>query len=147
VMSEDDLQGSFASSLNTIYPHCVAFARSLPGHPAYYIGEPCVLSFQGRQEWLDFSPVIYAIWLHELLDMYAANGVPSRQIKKCRKALLRTSGLAAWRLKVWKRLPGRQVFSLSGYVRRYWRYWEMWVGLMPLRAAVAALGRRLSRVP
>jgi glycosyltransferase involved in cell wall biosynthesis len=144
-ISEIELEGEFGTSLSSVFPHCVAFARSLPGHPAYYIGEPCVLSFQGRQEWLGFFPAIFAVWDHRVLDTYAANGVPASQIRKCRKPLLRISGIAAWRLFLNPRCPGRQEFSFARYIRSYWRFWEMWAGLAPVIRVGRAIGRRLGR--
>jgi hypothetical protein len=99
------------------------------GRPAFYVGEPCIIARCNGQEWASYLPVIWAVYLHELLDHYQRHGVEAWRISACRKKLLRVSGPAALELLFNPKLPGRQCFSLLQYVIRFAHYFDMWVGL------------------
>ena len=66
VEREDEL----FSSLDTSFPHIKVLAHAMVGRPAYYIGDPCILLGQGRQEWLDHWPAMRLVHLSEALDLY-----------------------------------------------------------------------------
>lgn len=119
----------FCSSLPSVYPQCVIFAKTMVGHAAFYIGEPCIIARWGSQEWKDYVPVICAFWLHELLDYYQEHGVEAWRITRCRKVLLRTSGPAALKLLLHPGLPCRKHFSFLKYVLRFAFYKDCWLGL------------------
>ncbi len=124
----------FCSSLSSVYPQGVIFGKEMVGRPAFYVGEPCIIARCKGQEWESYLPVIWAVYLHELLDYYQRQGVEAWRISACRKSLLRVSGPAALQLLFNRKLPGRQCFSLLQYVIRFAQYFDFWVGLcvMPL---------------
>jgi glycosyltransferase involved in cell wall biosynthesis len=119
----------FCSTLPSIYPHCIIFAKTMVGRPAYYIGEPCIVAQWGAQEWKDYLPVICAFWLHQLLDYYQEQGVEPWRISKCRKTLLRGSGRFALTLLFNPKLPCRNLFSFWHYLIRFSSHIDLWIGL------------------
>ena len=120
----------FCSTLSSIYPHCVVFAKTMVGRPAFYLGEPWIIARWGPQEWKDYLPVICAFWLHQLLDYYQEQGVEPWRISICRKTLLRGSGRFALRLLFNPTLPCRNLFSFRNYVIRFASYMDLWIGLL-----------------
>lgn len=106
------------ASLEHAYVLPTVLAHTMPGRKAYYIGHPCVVSFQGEQEWLGYYAVIILVRLQELLDRYEANGVASWRVERCRRALLQFSHAPLTELLLDPRHPGREYFSLREFLWR-----------------------------
>jgi glycosyltransferase involved in cell wall biosynthesis len=106
------------ASLEHAYVLPTVLAHTMPGRKAYYIGHPCIISFQGEQEWLGYNSVILLVRLQELLDRYRDNGVEEWRVERCRLALLRQSEPAFQELMLNPQSPGREFFSLAEFVRR-----------------------------
>lgn len=122
-------QDAFGSSLASVYPHCIVLAVSMPGRMAAHLVEECVLAFYGHQEWMGYVPLIHTRWLLELLDFYEQNGVPAGRIDRCIRYLYAGSGGSFLRIVLNQHCAGRQYFSLSGYLRRSWKYGEFYTGI------------------
>ena len=140
-----DVSGPFGSSLETVYPHVCVLTRCMVGRPVYYLGYPCVVAFQGHQEWLDHYPAILVVTLHEMLDMYLQFQVSPERIDRCRRHLLLNSGVALMQLLLYRKCPGRDRLFFIKHLQHYWRYREFWRGLaVPLlrRARRGFRGRR-----
>jgi len=129
-----DFSQPFGSSLSSVYPHSVIFAKTLVGRRAFYLGYPCLIAFWGHQEWKGYLPIISAFWLHRLLDLYAEKGVEMWRINKCRRRLLMDCGGAIIPITMNATLPGHDLFSVRDYVKKYWFYKELWIGtlIMPV---------------
>lgn len=104
------------SSLFLTYPHSIVLAHTMVGQPAYYIGYPCIVTFYGGQEWLEFIPMIVLVRLQELLDLYKSLGVNKQRIEKCRLYLLNCSVGCLNKLLFNKTIPGREYFSLTKFI-------------------------------
>lgn len=120
----------FGSTLPSLYPHCVIFAKTMVGRPAFYIGVPCIIARWGSQEWKEYLPIICAFWLPRLLDYYQEQGVEAWRIARCRKTLLRGAGRFALQLLFNPKLPCRNLFSFWHYVIRFSSYLDFWIGLL-----------------
>lgn len=131
---EVNLHEPFPTTLPSVYSHAMILGRSMVGHRAVYLGYPCLIAFEGHHEWKGCVPLIFALWLHELLDEYERLGVETWRIEKCRRTLLMNSGGALVRMILRRGIQGRECFSLRRHMRRFARYPELWFGLfaMPL---------------
>src|SRR6185503_9592138 len=58
------------ASLEHAYVLATVLAHTMPGRKAYFIGYPCVLAFQGEQEWLGHYAIVVLVRVHELLERY-----------------------------------------------------------------------------
>ncbi|MHB0913508.1 MAG: glycosyltransferase family 2 protein [Armatimonadota bacterium] len=141
-----DYNQPFGTSLASVYAHAQIFAKSMVGRKAYYLGYPYLIVFGGRQQqYGEYLPLIFAVWLHELLDTYERYGVEKWRIEKCRRELLRNSAGAVARLVLCKGLPGKEHFSIWRYLRRFSRYPDLWLSftILPVwRRLNAAYQRR-----
>jgi glycosyltransferase involved in cell wall biosynthesis len=106
------------ASLEHAYVLPTVLAHTMPGRKAYYIGHPCVISFQGEQEWLNYYAIIVLVRLQELLDRYRRNGVESWRVEKCRRFLLSFSERSFYELMMNPEHPGREYFSLPRFIWR-----------------------------
>ena len=104
------------ASLEHAYALPTVLAHTMPGRKAYYIGHPCVLAFQGEQEWLGYYSIIILVRLQELLERYRANGVAEERIEKCRRWLLSLSEAPLQNLLLNPECPGRSYFSFSKFI-------------------------------
>ena len=104
------------ASLEHAYALPTVLAHTMPGRKAYYIGYPCVLAFQGEQEWLGYYSIIILVRLQELLERYRMNGVADWRIEKCRSWLLSLSEAPLQNLLLNPECPGRPYFSFSQFI-------------------------------
>lgn len=80
------LPEQYMTAIST-YPHTVMIASTMFEAPCYYLGEPIITIFNGAQSWgfrLARAKVILA-GLPDLLDLYAAKGLPRRALQDARK--------------------------------------------------------------
>lgn len=112
------------------YLVCCVLARTMVGKPSFYVGFPCSIAFWGHQEWQGFLPIIYAHTFYSVLDYYEKNGIEHWRIDKCRRYLHLNSGIAIYRLAIFRSLPGRELFSLRSHLIQYWKHYELWIGLL-----------------
>jgi glycosyltransferase involved in cell wall biosynthesis len=106
------------ASLEHAYVLPTVLAHTMPGRKAYYIGHPCIISFQGEQEWLGYYAVIVLVRLQELLDLYRRNGVERWRVERCRRSMLAYSEGPFYELMMNPAHPGRSYFSLTKFVWR-----------------------------
>lgn len=112
------------------YHVCYVLARTMVGKPSFYVGFPCSIAFWGHQEWQGFLPIIFAYTFYSVLDYYEKNGIEPWRIDKCRRYLHLNSGMAIYRLAIFRSLPGRELFSFRSHLIRYWTHYELWIGLL-----------------
>jgi glycosyltransferase involved in cell wall biosynthesis len=112
------------------YLICCILARTMVGKPSFYVGFPCSIAFWGHQEWQGFMPIIYAYTFYAVLDCYEAYGIEHWRIDKCRCYLHLNSGMAIYRLALFRSSPGKELFSLRLHLIRYWKHYELWIGFL-----------------
>lgn len=127
-LKEIDTRAPFGTAEGT-YMVCCILARTMVGKPSFYIGFPCSIAFWGHQEWQGFLPIISAFTFYAVLDCYEKNGVEPWRVEKCRRYLHLHSGMAIYKLALFKSLPGNDLFSLRSHFLRYWMHFEFWRGL------------------
>ncbi|WP_339060521.1 glycosyltransferase family 2 protein [Tepidibacillus marianensis] len=92
-----DMSNEFTNVENT-YPHCVVYAQSMIGRPAYYFGETVIVVGEGAREWMGKSfwsgslALIYLKILNEIVDSYKVGGLNFSNIVKCRMYTAYTAG-------------------------------------------------------
>ena len=123
------------ASLEHAYVLPTVLAHTMPGRKAYYIGHPCVIAFQGEQEWLGYYAVILLVRLQELLDRYRQNGVAGWRVERCRRSLLDISQPVFYQMMLDPGHPGRRYFSLARFV------WQNRRQGVLIRHLLANLGR------
>lgn len=112
------------------YPVCSVLARTMVGKPSFYVGFPCSIAFWGHQEWQGFLPIIFSYTFYSVLDYYEEYGIEPWRIDKCRRYLHLNSGMAIYRLALFRSLPGKELFSFRSHLFRYWTHYELWIGLL-----------------
>ncbi len=132
---------TFGSYLGT-YIHAHVFSHTLVGHRAHCMPTPNVAAVGWEREWYRsrLSGII-AVRLQQMLDDYAAQGVPRWRVAKCRRHLLSYSGIHLWRMLLDRSASLRGEFSLSSFIRRNGGYAEFWLaffGVFSLYKAVSA---------
>jgi hypothetical protein len=134
------------ATLQDTFPHACIIAHTMIGRPALYLGFPHVILFGGTQEWFGLWPMMQVVRLLELSDLFEKLGARREMVDRYRDVVFRTSSYYFWRLLTNPSQSGREYFSFSSLVARYWRYPGFWrmVGRVP-RARYGGAVRRLSR--
>ncbi|MHB8469198.1 MAG: glycosyltransferase family 2 protein [Gaiellaceae bacterium] len=134
--------GSPYARSDSTYPHAVLFARTLVGQPVRALGYPWVIMC-GEESWSDFVPLVILRRFHDLLDQYAAHGVPPAYLERHRQRILEAAYDSLVRILGGDTPPGLETFTLRGFVRRHWRHRVTWT--VTVRALWTALRQRARR--
>lgn len=87
VFTEYDFDSPFFSSVFNAVPQAVYVAKYLLNKPAYYFGEPLVISSLSSS-WREYFPFYLSKILPDLYDIFEKNGALSTIINKNKKELL-----------------------------------------------------------
>ncbi len=141
-----DLSRLVYDSLDNTYPHAVLFGKCFAQKKTMVLPRMALAAITWDREWTPYRALIITKRLNDLLDFYETCGVKSDRIKKCRRSLLKSYKGIFWQIVFERNHSFRQDFSFLQQVKRYARFKEFWIGLLPgRRSLVYRIARKIGR--
>ncbi len=140
------IHGEAWDSIENTVPQAVVVARKLLDKPAWYIGNPCVITNR-TPSWTNHVPWFFFATLPEVYDCFQQAGVESAVLDVHRRKILTSDLAVGCMLNVLTRsdVPMPNSFSVWKFVWKNRRFKELWVLL--LKVCKAFMYLRLLSLP
>jgi glycosyltransferase involved in cell wall biosynthesis len=134
----------FFDVIDCNFPQIEVIAHGMVGHPAYYIGTPCILLGLGSQEWSEKWPLFMVNDLSRMLEMYRQLGISNKLVNRLERMLINRQSNYIVGLVAPPHTGYRADFSLREFIWRN-RFNPLQVTRLLLRIAKHWLYLRLPR--